>query len=252
VIAGVAPAAATPRRTGLLIPMLDVLFFEIESVVIDTRSARRDALLGAIESVLQLRVDPPEPALDDVLDGRPARDAARCLLARSRMARDDVELDLIAVDASRRLACTLEHGVMLQPGATRFIASVHGRVRLAVVTQLRRPDADAVLRLAGIEAAFESIVTADDVIEEKPSPEGYCTGLERMARRRPVATWRCAALDGSRSGIRAARGAAIRTVAVGALAPEHAMEAEAFVPSLDGLTLEMLHALVGDRRGSTT
>jgi beta-phosphoglucomutase-like phosphatase (HAD superfamily) len=100
-----------------------------------------------------------------------------------------------------------------------------------------------VLSLAALDGVFECVVAAEDVRSPKPSPEGYRRALERLARRgaNPAATL---ALEDGAPGIAAARALALRCVAVGDVPAHHAVQADAYLPSLAGQSPASLESLV--------
>jgi beta-phosphoglucomutase-like phosphatase (HAD superfamily) len=99
------------------------------------------------------------------------------------------------------------------------------------------------LRLAGLSDRFAILICAEDVLEGKPSPEGYRVALQRLSRRRPTTPRSVIALEADIAGIRAARAAGVRCVAVGAIEVHLAMEADAFVESLVGQSIHSLDLL---------
>ena len=108
------------------------------------------------------------------------------------------------------------------------------------------------LRLAALGDVLQRRSSrADDVLDAKPSAEGASLALERLGRQRPIVHRSATlALEDGVAGIRAARAAGIRCVAVGPLAAHVAMEADAYVPSLDGQTMRSLDALSATGRGA--
>ena len=75
-------------------------------------------------------------------------------------------------------------------------------------------------------------------------PASYELALAHLGRRRPVKARRVVLLATTIPAIHAAREAGVRTVAVGA--PAHvALEADAAVGTLAGLTLDAVDALLG-------
>ena len=88
--------------------------------------------------------------------------------------------------------------------------------RLAIATTTSRANLDVLLRStlgAGALARFEAIVCGEDVRRKKPDPEAYVLALQRL--RLPAAD--CIAVEDSANGLRAARGAGIRTLIVRSL-----------------------------------
>src|SRR6185436_6295406 len=124
-----------------------------------------------------------------------------------------------------------------------FLQGAVGQARLGTVTRATRADANTMLRLAGLEAAFSLIICADDTVDGKPSPEGYQLAIERLKRQRSLARGMIIALEDGAAGIRAARKANIRCAAIGPLPAHIAIDADAYVPSLDGQTIASLDQL---------
>jgi HAD superfamily hydrolase (TIGR01509 family) len=89
--------------------------------------------------------------------------------------------------------------------AVRYAAA---RVPLAVCSGAARVEIEPVLEAAGIASCFTAIVSADDVTDGKPHPEGY---LE-AARLLGVAAADAAAFEDTEAGVASARAAGIGTV----------------------------------------
>jgi len=83
-------------------------------------------------------------------------------------------------------------------------------LRLAVASSSNRPLIDAVLERAGIAALFAATVSSEEVARGKPAPDVY---LE-AARRLGVEPARCAAVEDSSNGLRAAHAAGMRVLAL--------------------------------------
>ena len=112
------------------------------------------------------------------------------------------------------------------------------------MTRAARREVDFVLTLANIADVFTCMVTADDPVQGKPSAAPYALALERLSRTAPVASADALTFEDARPGIRAARAAHVRSVAVGPLPLHHAMEADAYYPTLSGLSFDEMRALV--------
>jgi beta-phosphoglucomutase len=89
-----------------------------------------------------------------------------------------------------------------------------------------------VLRASGLLDAFEFIVAKEDVTVPKPDPEGYRLALARLG----LPGSDVVAIEDSPGGLAAARGAGVRTVAVGHRRPLREWAGDsAFVPDLADL-----------------
>ena len=199
--------------------MPPVLLLEFEGVLVDTRAIRRAALARALTDEGAALDDAELDALDERCTALPTRDAVRCGAATAGAggrALDETALELATLRAERYFAELLGKGVSLAPGARELVEDAAGGARLALVTRASRREVEFVLGLAGLDAAFEVVVAAEDVAAPKPSPEGYRRALERLARRRPLSPADALALEDSARGVRAARAAGVRVIAVGA------------------------------------
>ena len=114
------------------------------------------------------------------------------------------------------------------------------RFPLAVASSSNRPLIDTVLEIAGLKQYFRATVSSEEVARGKPAPDVY---LE-TARRLDVPPARCAAVEDSHSGIRSAKAAGMRVVAIPN--PRYPPDAEALaqadavIRTLDELTPELV------------
>jgi HAD superfamily hydrolase (TIGR01509 family) len=225
--------------------MVDVVLFEFEGVIAETRERRTAALR---RSLADDGIVVSDDEIAQCWRALPSRAAAAALLERRGDRADEVMLDLIALRADRYFGEDASNGLTLVPGARECVARLEGSARLGIVTRASRRDVDRTLALADLGFAFECIVTSDEMLEQKPSPVGYERALERLSRRGEVHRESVIALEDGPAGIRAARAAGIRVVAVGSIAAEVAMDADGYIRTLEHVTLERLRELGGARR----
>jgi HAD superfamily hydrolase (TIGR01509 family) len=99
----------------------------------------------------------------------------------------------------------------IYPGVIELVASLRGRVRLAVVSGTWRENIEAVLTHRCLAGEFELIVGKEDVKAVKPHPDAYLLALRKLG----ISPAEAVAIEDSPSGLTAARDAGILTVAVG-------------------------------------
>ena len=116
----------------------------------------------------------------------------------------------ISAEVVERLTAIYHERLPLVPGAAQAVERLAERWPLAIASSSNRPLIDLVLELAGLAARFRATVSSEEVPRGKPAPDVY---LE-AARRLGVAPERCAAIEDSTNGLRAAAGAGMRVVAV--------------------------------------
>lgn len=220
--------------------MMQAVLFEFDGVLADTHAARRAALLDALEADGVVLTD---AQYDEWCAGLPVRAAVQAAFAHREIAADDTSIDLATVRAERAFSRSAEGGLTLSAGVRTLIEAMHGRTRLGVVSRAGRRDIDATLVMAQLDYAFEFVIAGDDPYPPKPSAEPYRAAMERLARRRAVAPANVVAIEDGAAGIRSAKGAGLRCAVVGAVPPHVAMEADALVPSLVGLSAASLDAV---------
>jgi len=98
----------------------------------------------------------------------------------------------------------------LVPGAAEAVRRTAAAVPLALASSSNREIFEEVLRLALLTDCFRATVSSEEVERGKPAPDVY---LE-AARRLGVAAARCAAVEDSHAGIRSAKAAGMRVVAI--------------------------------------
>ncbi len=220
--------------------MLDAVLLEWEGVLADTGGARRDAMLRALADEGVCWTAAAYDACCGALDVHAAAAAALTVAGRH----DPVLVHLVALRATRAFTERLANGFTLQPGASHFVAAAESRARLAIVTRASRSETEIALRLSGLEDSFAVVVTADDVLDAPPAPALYVSALAHLSRRRALRADAAVAIVDGLAAVRAARGAGARALITGA--PAHvAIEADAAVDNLDGLTVDAISALVG-------
>ncbi|HEX2779637.1 MAG TPA: HAD hydrolase-like protein [Gemmatimonadaceae bacterium] len=222
------------------------VLMELEGVLLETREPRRQALLRALadDGIALNALD-----YDDVAHGLPVRGAVRAALAAVDEPMDATGAELLALRAERYFADSLATGILLTDGAREVLAGLHAVARLGLVTRAGRREVEPVLDAAEASFLFECIVTADDVPDHaKPDPASYLSAIGRLERRRPIAAQEAIALEDGRAGIRSAHGAGLRCLAVGDVPAFRALDADGYLPTLRGVTLEALDALSGGRR----
>jgi len=127
------------------------------------------------------------------------------------------------------------------PGAIDTVRRLAAEFVLGLASSSNRELIDLVLEAGGIVGCFRATVSSEEVAAGKPAPDVY---LE-VARRLGVDPHECTAVEDSHNGIRSAKGAGMRCVAIpnAHFPPGDAVaEADAVVASLAELTPEVLVA----------
>ena len=116
----------------------------------------------------------------------------------------------ISREVVRLMEAVYRERLPLIEGAREAVERLAARWPLGLASSSNRPLIDLVLELAGLDRCFRATVSSEEVARGKPAPDVY---LE-AARRLGVDPARCAAVEDSESGIRSAKAAGMRVVAV--------------------------------------
>jgi HAD superfamily hydrolase (TIGR01509 family) len=148
----------------------------------------------------------------------------------------------INAEVVRRMLASYEAHLPLIAGACDAVERLAGEFTLAVASSSNRPLIDAVLDVAGIAQHFAATVSSEEVAHGKPAPDVY---LE-AARRLGVDAHACAAVEDSHGGIRSAKEAGMRVIAIPnpTYPPddESLALADVTLPALAGLTADVVRA----------
>jgi HAD superfamily hydrolase (TIGR01509 family) len=139
-----------------------------------------------------------------------------------------------------RMLAAYREELPLLPGARKVVRRSAAAFPLALASSSNREIFEAVLELAGLTSCFRATVSSEEVERGKPAPDVYLEAAGRLG----TAPESCAAVEDSHAGIRSAKAAGMRVVAIPnpSYPPdkEALALADAVVDSLDDLTVEVL------------
>jgi len=110
----------------------------------------------------------------------------------------------------RRMLERYRERLPLLPGAVEAVRRLAARWPLGLASSSNRPLIDAFLEGAGLADDFAATVSSEEVAAGKPSPDVFLEAGRRL-RVEPAA---CAAIEDSENGLRAARAAGMRVIAI--------------------------------------
>jgi HAD superfamily hydrolase (TIGR01509 family) len=142
----------------------------------------------------------------------------------------------ISAEVVRRLTAIYREELRLLDGAEEAVERLAARWPLAVASSSNRELIDLVLELSGLAPFFRATVSSEEVERGKPAPDVYLEAAHRLG----VLPSRCAAIEDSHSGIRSAKAAGMRVVAIPNASfppePDALAEADVVLESLKELT----------------
>ena len=208
---------------------IDAVVFDLDGVLVDSEptwhEVRERFVLGHGGRY-------PEGSAE-AMQGMATMEWARYLVDELGVGLPPERVATLVVD---EMADAYTRALPLLPGAVAAVRRVAGRWPLAVASSSPARLIAAVLEAAGIAGVFATTLSTEDVGAGKPAPDVYLTVAGRLG----VAPGRCAAVEDSTNGLRAALAAGMRVIAVPTAsyppAPDVLAQADAVLASLDDLT----------------
>jgi HAD superfamily hydrolase (TIGR01509 family) len=139
----------------------------------------------------------------------------------------------------------IRNKVRIFPGVEKLVAALAPAFPLAVASGALRQEIETILATAGLLKHFAVIISAEDVNHGKPEPEIFLKALAGLNARgennHPIDAPECLVIEDSKEGIRGARRAGMKCLAVSNSHPvELLQEANAVVKSLEAVSLNFL------------
>jgi beta-phosphoglucomutase len=142
----------------------------------------------------------------------------------------------------------IRNHVAIFPGVKNLILGLTGRLPLAVASGALRQEIETILTTSGMLKYFQAIISAEDVNQGKPEPEIFLKALSQLNAVAnagdPINPAECVVIEDSKEGIKGARRAGMKCLAVTNSHPAALLnEANAVVKSLEEIDLTFLRRL---------
>jgi beta-phosphoglucomutase len=217
------------------------VIFDFDGVIVDSEPLH----LAAFRAVLE----PEGIALSDEAYwneylGYDDHDAITAALVGAGRAPEPRLVETLMAHKAERFIAAVRAGVVLFPGVASCIRTAAARGPVAIGSGALRVEIEEILGAVGLRGAFAAIVSADDVAHGKPDPETYLRALAALRGIRPgLQPSGCLAVEDSAAGIRAARAAGMRCLAVTNSSPAETLaEADLVVDSLETVPWDVFDA----------
>ncbi|MCB1071288.1 MAG: HAD family phosphatase [Verrucomicrobia bacterium] len=228
--------------------MLDAFLFDFDGVIVDTEPLHHRAFQRVLDP-LGLPISWEEYqrryiGFDDRDALRERFQAGGEPLSHSRMKA------LIHRKAQAFLEIIRTEGAQPYPGLVELIRSTSAHRPTALCSGALLSDVQPILAQLGLDQCFQVKVTADRVASSKPDPESYqlaFTELEKAFPGKVLRLTHSLAIEDTPAGIRSARAAGLKVLAVTNTYPaKDLQEAHRVVTTLDGMTAQDLDHLMDD------
>ena len=190
------------------------VIFDFDGVVADTEPVHFEALRQTLASIDITLTEADYYATYLGFDDR------GCILEALRVNRrpitESIVQDLMRTKATAYLTAIRDHLVIF-PGVREFVEAAAAAYPIAIASGALRPEIDLILEQAGLRKAFRHITSAEDVTRSKPDPQPFLhalAGLNRQQGRSPLTADACLVIEDSLPGIRAAKAAGMKVLAV--------------------------------------
>jgi HAD superfamily hydrolase (TIGR01509 family) len=139
----------------------------------------------------------------------------------------------------------IRNHVTIFPGVKKLTADLSVNLPLAVASGALRQEIETILATAGLSGCFRAVIASEDVEKGKPEPEIFLKALAQLnagaANGNPINAVECVVIEDSKEGIKGARRAGMKCLAVSNSHPAQLLgEADAIVKSLEEVDLNFL------------
>jgi beta-phosphoglucomutase len=196
----------------------------IEAVIFDWDGTLADTKRAVVRSFQKVLVEAGCVVTDKFIERRMGIGTKKTIeqaLQECNIECDDEMLEKL-VEEKIKIQTSLTKIVSLFEGVVELLEELQGRVKIALATMSGRKVVDRLLAEKRIEGYFDVVVTADDISKPKPDPEVFLVSAAKLG----VDPKDCVVIEDSVFGVRAAKAAKMKCIAVpsGAYSKEELQE----------------------------
>lgn len=202
--------------------MLRALIFDFDGVLVDSEplifELTRQMALKEGWTISREEYYRDYLALDD-------RGIIEHLYASHNRPLDTVRRDELIQWKIRAYAEATRDGLPAMPGAVEFVREAAKRLPLAIASGSLRSEVEHLLTKIGLRDKFLLLVTAEDTDRCKPDPQIYVRAIEGLNRElnnhgKPLVAAECLAIEDAPAGVRAAKAAGMKCLAIAHSRPD--------------------------------
>lgn len=190
------------------------IIFDFDGVIADTEPLHFE---GLRQTLADIGISLTEPDYYEHYLGFDDRGCiVEALRINRRPATEPTVRDLMQKKAAAYLASVRNH-LVLFPGVKEFVEEAAATYPIAIASGALRPEIELILEQAGIRKAFRYITSAEDVTKSKPNPQPFLhalAGLNSQGTGSTLTPDTCLVIEDSLPGIRAAKAAGMKVLAV--------------------------------------
>jgi len=184
----------------------------VKAVIFDWDGTLADTKKAVVRSFKKVLVKAACLVSDEFIERRMGIGTKRTLeqaLKECNVRFDDAMLENLAIEKIR-IQARLTNIVSLFGGAIELLEELQGRIKIALATMSSRKVVDKLLSEKRIGGYFDVVVSADEIFSPKPDPEVFFVSATKLG----VKPEDCVAVEDSVFGVRAAKAAEMKCIAV--------------------------------------
>ena len=185
--------------------MVKAVIFDWDGTLADTRNA-------VVQSFQKVLKEAECTVSDEFIERRMGIGTKKTILEAFRECQMRIDVSTLEKLAEEkiRIHAGLADIINLFDGATELVEELQGKTKIALATMSNRKVVDTLLPAKKIRGYFDVVVTADDVSNPKPDPEVFLVAAAKLGVKKED----CVVVEDSVFGVRAAKTAGMRCIAV--------------------------------------
>lgn len=223
--------------------MLKAIIFDFDGIIADTEPVHLEAFRSILKDINISLSDEDYYTKYLAYDDRTLFTE---VLKFSNGESDDVLIQNLIHRKNDLVTRVFNEQVVLFPGFLNYLEEIKDRYLLAIGSGSLKSEITLVLEKFGIEGEFHVITAADNVVNCKPDPEVFLTCLKSLNKisRGDILSEECLVFEDSISGIRAAKSANMKCVAISNSYDERLLyEADVIVNGFEKLNMRDVEIL---------
>ena len=237
------PLDALSNGKNKLHSMIRAIFFDCNGVIADDEPIHMKLFQKVLqeENILLTEKDYFEKYL--AMDDRSCFTEA---LKNEKKAHSPKKVQTLIQRKAQYYQKIIQNELKIFPGVTTFVQQHQTQYIMAVVSGALRNEINLILKTANILSAFSTIISAEDVQNGKPNPEGYLLAYHQIKklntfREHPLLKHECVAIEDSIHGVDSAQTAGMKCIAItNSYSKNELKHADLIVSSLEKLNLNTI------------
>jgi len=183
-----------------------------KAVIFDWDGTLADTKRAVVQSFQKVLRETGCVVSDDFIERRMGIGTKKTIIEAFREC--NMRLDVLTLEKLAKEKISIQAGltqiVSLFDGVTELLEELQGKVKIALATMSGRKVVDSLLSEKRIEAYFDVVISADEVVNPKPDPEVFLVSAKKLG----VNAKDCVVIEDSVFGVRAAKEAKMKCIAV--------------------------------------